>query len=823
MRNCNHVSIVGSSAVCMATLLACMPVCAQQANSASDERSSGQSGSLLEEVVVTARARSETLISVPVSVSAISTEQVERYRADDLTKIGELVPSVVVGAYKAAGGGSIAIRGISSPANTTGFEQAVSVAVDGVQTSNGRVAQLGFFDVAQVEVLEGPQALFFGKNSPAGVISIKTAMPTTELQVRLQQSYEFVADETTTEAAISGPVTDQLGARLAFRYRHAEGWLYNDARERPNPFYTPTAPAGVATLPGADRRLGDEDYQGRLTLQFEPASNLSAVFKLFGFRSTDAGWGLANQVIGCPGANPVTDGMVDTAAECSPDNHLASSNLPAAVSQAFPRGNDSGQSYGRLTAWIGSLALSADLGNVSLSSLTGYNSIDGESQFGFDQSAFSQLAVIEEPRIHEFSQELRLNTDFESPLNAVLGAYYQRTTADQYNDIKLRDNLFNPTTGRFDIVELAGRQTGRTYSLFSQLTYDVTDQIELAGGARWTQEEKRAKVHNIYGVGTSNTLNTRFPGSDTIGELQGHFKDDNWSPEATLTWRPSRDQTVYVAYKTGYKSGGFTLSPLQTSYTIGDLDFGPEKVRGFEMGAKGLFADRRLRLALTAFDYEFRGEQVSIYDPPNLRFVIANAGKVKQRGVSGNAAFQVTPAAELHSAFSYAHNRYEDFVGACYSYLFPAGATPANGPPPANCSYVPGAGLSLQQTYDGRAPARSPDLTANGGAVFGVPIGSGLKLELTGDAFYSDGYYVTDNLNPTSYQSSFWRFNASLSLKREDGKWDVSLIGRNLTNEYYLLFGADRLGGATVPGQPSDTRATVARGRELAIRLQANF
>lgn len=817
MHNRYHVLLVGGAMVCIETMLAATPVYAQEANSAGTEPS-------LEEVVVTARARSETLISVPVSVSAISAQQVERYRADDLTKLGELVPSVVVGAYKAAGGGSIAIRGISSPANTTGFEQAVSVAIDGVQTSNGRVAQLGFFDVAQVEVLEGPQALFFGKNSPAGVISIKTAMPTEDLQLRVQQSYEFVADETTTQAAISGPVADKLGARLALRYRHAEGWLYNDARARSNPFYAPTSPAGAATLPGAaDRRLSDEDYQGRLTLNFAPADTISAVLKVFGYRSSDAGWGLANQVIGCSGANPVTDGVVDTAAECKADNHLASSSLPATISQAFPRGNDSGESYGRLTAWIGSLALNGDFGNVSVSSLTGYNSIDGESQFGFDQSAFSQLAVIEQPRIHELSQELRLNTNFDSALNFVLGAYYQRTTSDQYNDIKLRDNLYNPTTQRFDIAEIKGNQEGRTHSLFGQLIYDVTDHVELATGARWTEEKKDAKVRNLYGAGAFNTLNTVFAGSDTVGELQGHFKDDNWSPEATLTWRPSRDQTVYVAYKTGYKSGGFTLSPIQTNYTIGDLDFGPEKVRGFEVGTKGVFMDRRLRLALTAFDYDFRDQQVSIYDPNNLRFIIDNAGKVEQRGISGNASLQIAPPVELHSAFSYAHNRYKDFVGACYSYLFPAGSTAATTPPPENCSFVPGAGLTLQQTYDHRAPARSPDFTANAGAVIGAPVGSGLMLELTADAFYSDGYYVTDNLNPTSHQDSFWRFNASLGLKTEDGKWAVSLIGRNLTNEYYLLFGADRLGGATVPGAPSDTRATVARGREVALQLQANF
>jgi hypothetical protein len=117
---------------------------------------------LVDDIVVTARRRSETLVSVPVVVNVVTAETLERNRADDLSRIGELTPTVVVGAYKSNGGGSVAIRGISSPANQTGFEQAVSVAIDGIQTSDGRITQMGFFDLQQVEVMTGPQALFVG-------------------------------------------------------------------------------------------------------------------------------------------------------------------------------------------------------------------------------------------------------------------------------------------------------------------------------------------------------------------------------------------------------------------------------------------------------------------------------------------------------------------------------------------------------------------------------------------------------------------------------------------------------------------------------------
>src|SRR5437016_4874255 len=182
----------------------------------------------LAEVVVSARKRAERLISTPVVVSALSEKDLARYNADDLTKIGELTPTVIVGTYKANGGGSLAIRGISSPANQSGFEQAVSVAIDGVQTSDGRIAQVGMFDLQQVEVLKGPQALFFGKNSPAGVIAVTTAGPSPQLRITAKTGYEFIADEIISELTVSGPLSDNTGGRLALRYRNMDGRLRND-------------------------------------------------------------------------------------------------------------------------------------------------------------------------------------------------------------------------------------------------------------------------------------------------------------------------------------------------------------------------------------------------------------------------------------------------------------------------------------------------------------------------------------------------------------------------------------------------------------------
>ena len=136
--------------------------------------------------------------------------------------------------------------------------------------------------------------------------------------------------------------------------------------------------------------------------------------------------------------------------------------------------------------------------------------------------------------------------------------------------------------------------------------------IEIAGGARYTRERKQFSKENLYGIGTFNTANTVYPGSNQIGFLQGRFADSNVSPEATLTWRPDSRKTLFIAYKTGFKSGGFGVtSPLQTGTRIGDTDFESEQARGFEVGAKGLFLNGRLRLNVAAFAYKFTDLQVT--------------------------------------------------------------------------------------------------------------------------------------------------------------------------------------------------------------------
>ncbi len=200
-----------------AALLTAVPAHAQSLPA--DSQAASEAPASDGDIIVTARKRDETLINSPVTVSALSAAAINRYNATDLTRISENIPSIQVTRASTGTGGLISIRGIYSPQNNAGFESSVSVAIDGIQLSRGYLTQAAFFDLRQVEVLKGPQALFFGKNSPAGVISLKSADPGKDWEGYAKGGFEFRANERYVEGAIGGPLSPDLGVRLAVRAR----------------------------------------------------------------------------------------------------------------------------------------------------------------------------------------------------------------------------------------------------------------------------------------------------------------------------------------------------------------------------------------------------------------------------------------------------------------------------------------------------------------------------------------------------------------------------------------------------------------------------
>jgi outer membrane receptor protein involved in Fe transport len=694
-----------------------------------------------------------------------------------------------------------------------------------VQTSNGRISNLGFFDIAQVDIMRGPQALFFGKNSPAGVIAVRSNGPTNSFQASIGGAYEFVGREKYVDGTVSGPITDNLGFRVAVRYRDLEGWIFNDARPIANPFFMPGVyPADLAQLPGAPhRRSGDHEIMGRVTLEYKPTDNITNTLKVFHDHYYDENPGIHVQNIGpCTGPFPRVNRIADPFGDCRADNHASVSDAPVSVAQGVLSSDGTGRTYGRQNYDAVSNRLAIDFGKATLISQSGYLRLKGHAQYPSDFSSYAQAFSAEDQRETELSQELRLVTDLGGPINFTGGFYYQKTKRDRTSGGSQGNTNYNPTNGFFDFQRNVVQWKGRTLSGFGQVRWNIVPEVELAAGARYTNERKRFFSQNLYGFGPFDVRTFVYPGETTPGIIHTRRKETNWSPEVTLTWHPTPDYTLYAAYKNGFKSGGF-LAPLLTATTLAtDFSFGPEKVRGGEIGAKATLLDRRLFVAATAFAYDYKDLQVNIFDAARLTYFVQNAGKVVQRGVELEGTYRVTDQLNLRGAVSYVHNRFRDYVGQCYAYTFPTGATRATATPPPGCEFATTTTLILQQNNNGRAPARSPDWSGTAGFDYTLPLDS-VKLILSGDTAYSGQYNASDSFSPAAVQDSFWRFNASLGIASLDDHWSTTLVGRNLSNKYYVTYAADRSLGGGLPGFPSEQRGTVARGREVLLQLRYNF
>ncbi len=743
--------------LCTTFLFATTNVLAQDA-----ENESTTHRGVLEEVLVTARKREESLMAIPVSVSTISDVQIENGVATDLLKLGELAPQVLIGRATNGTGGFLTIRGISSSATDAGLEQSVALSFDGVPIARGRIVTANIFDVDQVEVMQGPQALFFGKNSPAGVISVRTADPTDTREGYLKGGYEFEADERYLEGAATLPVSDTFSARIAARFSWIEGWIKNVAQ----PVANPLDPS--VTLPGAtfgDRGPEGHNYSARVTLAWTPSDTFDANFKLT-YDTQELNAMDAYLELFCVGdkVQPTQLGIPMPGADCEKNQVKAESSQAPEYSDNYNYGNG-GVPYYDSDFILGSLNLNWTLGDLTLSSTTGYYDQSIAGGTSADYSPFTLIYDTQQEDYRLFTQELRLFSNFDGPVNFMVGAYYEDSARDWGNFPDIF-HFYNAAADSYVLVETVSREDTSSYSFFGQLEWNLTEALTLSAGARYTSDDKKGRYENL------SFAAPLYPWRPVGDPLLAHYDDDNVSPEVTLTWNFADEQMIYAGYKTGYKAGAISNGALLfDTFTPESVLVDPEETDGFEVGYKGLVANGRLRLDVTAYDYDYDGLQVAAFDEETFSFVIGNAAAASTRGIAANVDWAVTDRLSLNAGLGYNRARYEDYRDAqCYT-----AQTPEEG-----C-------VDNVQDLTGKALNRAPDLMFNLGADYAMVFDGGWMLDLSGGAFYTDDYQAATDYNPAGVQESFWRFNTALHLTTPSNRLRFSLIGRNITDEYYQI------------------------------------
>jgi iron complex outermembrane receptor protein len=823
--------------LCAASLLSIgwsAPALAQDATPTTDQPQASRAYVDNGDIIVTARKRQESILKVPVVVAAVSEEKLDAVGVTQVTELPKLVPGLVISGNLLSIGPQVTIRGVGTSSYDPGVDQSVSLNIDGLSLGQGLAFGSGMFDVAQVEVLKGPQSLFFGKSTPGGVISLRTADPGDEVELIARGSYEFESREWRGDFVASGPVTDTLGLRIATMYSEADGYFYNRAVPEPG--------TGAAAPHSRDPR--PRNFMIRGTLLWKPLDNFSARLKVNHVydRANDSELAQLSNCPDGPGqAFSPAPGLLPPIPfiggdDCKLDRDIHVVYLDPA---AFPGATNNGVPYLQNKQNFGTLELNYDMDSgISLTSTTAYYRLDSSSLVNptHTTAAAPTFAVTNKFHRREFTEEVRVNSDFSGPLNFTAGGFYE--DGQIYDNVRLIRNTAYAFLAAFppDVLNSDAATTVdiKTYSLFGQLRYKLTDQLELAGGVRWTDETRTEDVFDIrHDIDITSTL------------PRPRVHSSTWSPEATITYTPTDDLTLFASYKKGFKSGSFKMAVPAAPGENNAFD--DEEVEGYEIGLKSRLLDRSLLFNAAFYDYYYDGLQVGGIEPPpggtgQPIINTVNAGKARSYGVDVDLSYR-PPSVDglsVNGSVNWNHARYNELtrIGCYYNQTIAEGCslTPSTDP----LAIDPATGLRRfsSQQLSGTPMIRAPRWAANFGFTFETPVGSGLKLQLSNNNQYSDDYVTYPAVgrpNHDNIQNSFIKIDASIALKAENDRWEVALLGKNLTDKItasncsatnfaggiLLPFGGDNTGGVSrgAGGYGETGCFADGPGRTVMIRL----
>jgi iron complex outermembrane receptor protein len=762
--------------------------------------------------VSSARKTEERSIDVPVSTAGLSEEQIERYNTTNLTQLSSQIPGVVINHASGGGaGGNMTIRGIGNIATDYGAEQPVALVLDGFSFTRGHIIDVGFFDLESVEVLKGPQTLYFGKNSPAGVIAVRSISPGDEFEGFVRVSYEFRTEDPTIEGAVSVPVSDKFKFRLAGRGQFMQGgYLKNTAADvvrNLGPLETdalyPTNTPSYKDYPGQKQAVG------RFTAVFTPNDAFDATLKVFGSRSArnDAGavglHACADGVGGHPWLFTALFGLIeDTAQTCSGriEWERNGARAPTKILDADPFREADEPTYYRTKNLLTTLEMNWDIGDVTLTSVTGYWKYKHREHTNYDYTNFAVVTSRQGESGETWATEFRARSDFDFPLNFMVGVFYE----DMNRDLDAPVQIFplgpaestGPWPDLYDGSFLTYHQHWdnkiKSFSVFGELRWQIFETLELSGGVRYTDEKRRTFGGQIFDrLDTVFGPFSPFAPSGTFYNLSRDF--NNTSPSATLSWKPVDDTLIYVAYKSGFQAAGISnpgtvgnfetclVGCPKTAEQVNDiLTFDGSKVEGFEIGAKGLFLDGRLTADIALYRMKYKSLQVAVFNPVTTTFTIQNAAAAVNKGIEGSLTFQATDELQLRMAAQYNDLKFASFTDAeCY----PGQANPAAATyRPELASLCVGGTQDLSgQHYGG------PPFQLNVGFTYDMPIANGWYGMLTGDVIHFNRGRETLRQPDTAIPARTI-LNLSLRVYQSDGPWEFSVICSNCANERYVYF-----------------------------------
>ncbi|QTD55786.1 TonB-dependent receptor [Parasphingorhabdus cellanae] len=724
---------------CLATgLIAPTTVHAQAVDAASEDTSDGT-------IVVTARRREERLVDVPLSITAISGDDLAASGVQDITEIGQEVPNLTLEVSRGTNTTLTAfIRGVGQQDPVAGFEAGVGLYVDDVYLNRPQASVLDIYDVERIEVLRGPQGTLYGRNTIGGAIKYVSRRLPEDTSVKIKGTYGSY-DQADLIVTASTPITDSLrigasGARLS------RGGFGDNLAQPGVENYNKDVWAARGSI-----EYDDNGFFVRLSGDYiRDESDPRQGHRLIPSLLTGA---------------PVLDDVFDTRAGLTVPEQLV-------------------EAYG------GSLLIEAPVSdNITLKSITAYREDKSSSNIDFDSLPSEDLDV---PVIYEndqFSQEFQILYESDN-LNGVLGAYYLDANAFNVFDALLA------TTGALPFVNAPGLNAQtlgdvdtETWSIFGDFTYDISDQLSLSVGGRYTNDKRSARIlrttfvngfsDQFGGAGVPIAVTSDFTGSDSFKEF---------TPRASVSWKPNENHNIYFTYSRGFKGGGFdprgqtrdtpdfNLDGVISGDEVFDfLQFEPETVDSYELGWKASLLENRLNVSVALF----KGDYSDVQIPGSIGSDTDGDGTNDSfAGITSNAAsadvngFEFEGRALVGKDFAGAGSRFN--VSWSLGYLDAKFNT-----------FIDEFGNDVA---DERVFQNTPEWTGSMSFNLGVPVASGMLDLISGISFRSDASQF-ETANPFLDQDGFALVDASLVYTHDSDLFSIGLHGKNLFDKRYKVAG----------------------------------
>ena len=548
----------------------------------------------VEEIVVTAQFRSESLQDVPVAISSLSGDELAASGSTDLTGLSAKVPGLYLSSYSTLSP-QLYIRGVGSNDDGITAEGAVGVYVDGIYVGRASAALFDLYDIERVEVLRGPQGTLYGRNTNGGAIRVETtkAGPDTAAAVELGIG-NF--GQRTARGMINGGLADNVFAKVAVGYKKRNGWTLDE---------------------NTGRQLNDEDsFSVRGQFRFEPSPDFEAILSA-DYTRDRSGSSFKEVVAGS------LFGLYEDSSNLFAGNY----DLPTAFIKRDIFGL-SGQ-------------LNWDFGPATLSALSGYRETDIAYTEDYDSTPFPVVHIDTQQRAKQFTQEVRLvSRERDRGLSWILGGFYLSDRG------RSSDQFLLPFFELPDEVTTARTKT-RSVAVFGELGYRFSDLLKLTVGLRYSNERKELSLRRSYRF-TDNSV------FDFVPLTDNSVKFDNVSPRAIIELTPAEDLLAYFSVTKGFKSGGFNNFPGDP--VAAKTAFRPEKITAYELGAKATLFNRLMRLNVALFQYDYTDLQVfaPIDTGGQLPLVqITNAARARIKGAE--VELRVEPGSDLTFNVNYAH------------------------------------------------------------------------------------------------------------------------------------------------------------------------